>query len=75
MALKLKPSLQYEVQSKHLSDKQSMQTCYADEAQSIAGWLVEAYEQGQYAERPQRPSNMRRPHDRARCGACRAGLH
>ena len=52
-----------------------MQTCYADEAESIAGWLVEAYERGRFPERHQRPSNMRRPHDRARCGACRAGLH
>lgn len=35
-----------------------------------------AYElRGVYEERQQRASRMRRPHDKQRCSACRAGLH
>lgn len=52
-----------------------LQTCYDDEAETIAQWLVNAYERGEYEPREQRGSNMRRPHDKKRCGACKAGLH
>ena len=36
---------------------------------------TDAYMRGEYAERQQRASNMRRPHDRTRCAACKSGLH
>ncbi|KAL4419793.1 hypothetical protein ABPG75_006892 [Micractinium tetrahymenae] len=48
---------------------------YADEAGRVAEWLTDAYERGEYEKRQQRASNMRRPHDKQRCAACRAGLH
>ena len=60
--------------------------CSSLSGSSVAPWYcstedltfalpADAYVHGEYPERQQRASHMRRPHDRKRCSACKAGLH